>query len=178
MDSDIMDFFSVVNNRHSTRAFKNREVEEEKIKQILETVNKAPSAGNLQAYEIVLIRNKEKRDALTGTSTLGQKYIGEAPLVLVFCASPKRSSKYGPRGSGLYCIQDATIAASYAQLAATALGLSSVWIGAFDEKAVSRIINAKDVIPVAIIPIGYPDETPQLRPRRDLSDIVHNEKLP
>lgn len=172
-----MEFFEVLKQRRSVRAFKDKPVEEDKLKQILEAANSAPSAGNLQAYEIVVIKDNKKRAALSGTSTLGQKYIGEAPVVIVFCANPARSGKYGSRGAELYCIQDATIAASYAQLAATAVGLSSVWIGAFDPEAVSRLINARHVIPVVLLPIGYPDEEPAPRPRRKLDELVHNEKF-
>jgi len=53
-----MDFFDVIKKRHSVRAFKNKPIEEEKIKEILETINSAPSAGNLQAYHIILIKDQ------------------------------------------------------------------------------------------------------------------------
>ncbi len=172
-----MDFFTAVANRRSVRAFKSKAIEEAKLQKILESANSAPSAGNLQAYEIVLIKDKKQKKALAEASN-NQEFIAEAPAVLVFCANPMQSSRYGSRGADLYCVQDATIAASYAQLAATALGLSSVWVGAFDEKAVSKIINARAVLPIAIIPIGYPNEEPEKTPRRKISDIVHHEKLP
>jgi nitroreductase len=74
----------------------------------------------------------------------------------------------------LYCIQDATIACTYAMLAATALGLASVWVGAFDEQAVHKIICAEPGHrPIAMLPIGYPNESPRFRRRRALEDIVH-----
>jgi len=172
-----MDFFTAVANRRSVRAFKSKAIEKAKLQKILEAANSAPSAGNLQAYEIVLIKDNKQKEALTEASN-NQEFIAEAPVVLVFCANPRRSSRYSSRGADLYCIQDATIAASYAQLAATALGLSSVLVGAFDENAVSKIINARSVLPIAIIPIGYPNEEPEKTPRRKINDIVHNEKLP
>ncbi|MCX6818849.1 MAG: nitroreductase family protein [Candidatus Aenigmarchaeota archaeon] len=172
-----MDFFTAVSSRRSVRAFRAEAVEQAKLQKILESANSAPSAGNLQAYEIVLIKDKKQKEALAEASN-NQKFIAEAPIILVFCANPMRSSRYNSRGTNLYCIQDATIAASYAQLAATALGLSSVWVGAFDESTVSKIINARAVLPIAIIPIGYPNEEPEKTPRRKISDIVHNEKLP
>jgi len=169
-----MDFFEVLEKRRSIRKYKDEKVEDEKLLKILNAANSAPSAGNLQAYEIFLVRDKRKKHLLARAS-FDQHFIEEADVVLIFCANPSRSSKYyGRRGERLYCLQDATIAASYAQLAATALGLGSVWVGAFDDEKVLEIINApKSLIPIAIIPIGYPDENPRKRERRKLEDLVH-----
>ena len=173
-----MGFVDVVKNRHSVRSFKDKEIEQEKLKKLLEIINSAPSAGDLQAYEIVLVKSLGKRKELARAS-YGQSFVAEAPLILVFIANEKRaSSKYGQRGTSLYSIQDATIAASYAQLAATDLGLATVWVGAFDEKEVSRILNAQEHLkPIAIIPVGYANETPSKTPRRSLDDLVHEEEL-
>ena len=101
--------------------------------------------------------------------------MAQAPVVLVFCAHAARSAgKYGQRGADLYCIQDATIACTFAMLSATALELSTVWVGAFDEGKVSRIINAPQAHrPVAMLPIGYAAEEPRIKGRRSLSDLVH-----
>jgi nitroreductase len=82
--------------------------------------------------------------------------------------------RYTERGETLYCVQDATIACTYAMLAATALGLGSVWVGAFDEEAVHKVIAAEPGHrPIAMLPLGFSNETPRQRPRRSLDDIVH-----
>jgi len=130
--------------------------------------------SQLQAYEIFLVQDENKKRELA-LASFAQSFVAEAPVVLVFCANPGRSEKrYGKRGKNLYCIQDATIAAAYAQLAAVDLGLGSCWVGAFDEKEVLRILgNPEGLIPVAIIPIGYPAEQPPSTGRRKLEDIVH-----
>lgn len=172
-----MDFFDVVNARHSMRKYASTPVEENKLQQVLETANKAPSAGNLQGYEIYVVRNAEQRKLLSSASW-DQESLLEAPVVLVFCAHPARSEeKYAERGVTLYAVQDATIACAYATLAATALGLSSVWVGAFDPEPVRQIIGAPDgQIPVAILPLGYPGKELRVRPRRALKEIVHEVK--
>jgi nitroreductase len=172
-----MDFFEVLRRRHSVRLYRDREVEEDKLERILQAANSAPSAGNLQAYEIVVVRSRKRRMALA-EAALRQEFIAQAPVVLVFLINPSRTRwRYGLRGVHLYCIQDATIAAGYAQLAATAMGLGSVWVGAFDSSKVSEIIEADDeMTPVAILPIGYPKGKPELTPRRALSDLVHEER--
>jgi nitroreductase len=169
-----MDFFKIVEDRRSMRKFAEIPVEEEKLHKILETANRAPSAGNLQGYEIYVVRKLEQRQALVKAAG-DQEFLAEAPVVLVFCADPTRSAvKYGERGVTLYSIQDATIACSYSQLAAKAQGLDTVWVGAFDEAAVSEIVHVPpDLRPVAMLPIGYAGRVPSVRPRREISDLVH-----
>ena len=137
----------------------------------------APSAGDLQAYEIIAIERPELKSALAAAA-LDQEFIAQAPVVLVFLADVHRSeSKYSRRGATLFCIQDATIAAAYAQLAAAALGLGSCWVGAFDEDRVAKVIEAPDVMrPVAILPLGFPAERPTRPPRRPLQDLVRRER--
>lgn len=173
-----MDFSDVVRNRHSIRRYQARELEQEKLDTLLDTINAAPSAGDLQAYAVVLVRDTQGKQALA-TAAHGQTFLAEAPLVLVFCADHLRSAgKYGKRGAELYAIQDATIAAAYCQLAATALGLATVWVGAFDAEAAAAVLEAPNhVTPVAIIPVGYPAEEPSSTPRRQLDDLVRLEKF-
>ncbi|MEM4663230.1 MAG: nitroreductase family protein [Candidatus Diapherotrites archaeon] len=153
-----MEFFEVVDKRFSARSYLSKNVDEKLLEKILKTLSKAPSAGNLKAYRVYVIKDQETKDKLTEAAFF-QQFISEAPLVLVFCALPKISSKrYGKRGAELYCIQDATIAASYAQLAATALGLATCWVGAFDDDRVKKILNLQEEIPIAIMPLGYTNE--------------------
>jgi nitroreductase len=168
-----MDYFEAVKTRHSVRAFQKKPVEEEKIRRIIEAINLAPSAGDLQAYEVIVVKDPMLKDKLA-KAALGQGFLSEAPVCFVFVAYPERSSKkYGRRGSELYCIQDASIVTTYAMLAATALGLSSTWIGAFDEEAAARAIGAvKGKRPVAILPVGYGAESPESTPRRPVSAIA------
>ena len=168
-----MEFFEVVKNRHSVRDFKDKEIEKEKLEKLLYVANSAPSAGNLQAYQIFLVRKSAQKTALANAA-YGQDYIAQAPVSLIFCADPLRSaSKYGKRGSELYSIQDTTISAAYVHLAAVDLGLGSVIVGAFNEKAVSKILNLPDMLrPIIILPIGYPNEKPEITPRRKITDLV------
>ena len=170
-----MNFFDVVQNRHSIRAFTAVPIEPNNLQQILEAANRAPSAGNLQGYEIFVVQNAAKKAALT-KAALDQEFIADAPVVLVFCTHAARSAqKYGRRGETLYTVQDATIACTFAMLAATAVHLSSVWVGAFNTEIVQQIIDAPiGIVPVAILPIGYAAESPRLTPRRELTSIVHN----
>lgn len=169
-----MEFFEVIQKRRSIRCFEPRPLEIAQLQAILEAANRAPSAGNLQAYEIYVVTSAAHRTALA-QAALEQEFLAQAPVNLVFCAHPRRSARrYGERGAHLYALQDATIACTFAMLAATALGLGSVWVGAFDEDAVRRVIGApKDLLPIVILAIGHAAETPIPTPRRQLSDLVH-----
>jgi nitroreductase len=169
-----MQFQELIAARRSTRVFADRALEEEKLRGILEAANRAPSAGNLQAYEIYVARSSKRKSQLA-RAALEQNFISEAPVLLVFCASPGRAApRYGRRGERLYSSQDATIACTFAMLAAFDAGLATVWIGAFDEEAVRRAADLPPgLLPVAMLPIGYACEQPDPTPRRNLQDLVH-----
>lgn len=168
-----MEFSEVVKKRQSVRAYKDKEIEEKDLAKLLEIVNLAPSAGNLQAYHVIVVKDSEKR-SLLANAAYGQGFVKEAPVVLVFIAMPGASAgRYSSRGRELYSVQDATIAASYAQLAATNLGLATCWVGAFDESRVKKILDlSSDSKPIAILPLGYAAEKPYRTSRRRIDEGV------
>ncbi len=168
------DFFETVRLRHSIRKYQpDMEVEEEKLNAILEAACTAPSAGDLQAYHISVVRNPRIRQALSDAAP-GQQFIATAPVALVFSADPVRSAEqFGERGANIYALQDTTIAAAYAQLAVAAAGLASVWVGEFDEQGIRDALGLDaDQIPLSILCIGYAAEVGGLSPHRRLDDIV------
>ncbi len=168
------DFFETVRHRHSVRKYyADMPVEEEKLHAILEMACAAPTAGDLQSYRIIAVKDAKTREALC-QATKDQSFLCEAPVNLVFCADTGRAEQeYGARGKELYAIQDATIAASYAQLAIVAAGLGTAWVGYFDEQELSKRLNLEEgERPIAIITVGYPAELPEPTPRRPLDQIV------
>lgn len=169
-----MEFLNVVHERRSTRVFTDQPVEQDKLERILEATKAAPSAGNMQAYEIYLVRDADTRQALA-KAAYDQEFIFQAPIVLVFCTNPDRNrARYGQRGERLYAVQDATIACTIAMLAARDVDLGSVWVGAFNDDDVYKAIGSPPgQAPVAVLPIGYPAAWPAARPRREMKDLVH-----
>lgn len=168
------DFFETVHHRHSVRKYQSdMDVEQEKLHAILATACAAPSAGDLQPYKIIVVADAGLRKQLQQSAD-NQEFITQAPLCLVFCCDRERSAEaFGQRGQSLYAVQDATIAAAYAQLAVVAAGMGSTWVGQFDEKAVRSALNLSDnEEPVAMLSIGYPAELPEPTPRRHLDEVV------
>jgi len=169
-----MDVYQAIGSRRSIRAFKRDTVPEKILNKILEAAWWAPSAGNLQAREFILVTDPELKRKLCNAA-LGQSFIEEAPIDIVVCANERRSAqRYGQRGKELYCIQDATASVQNILLAAHALGLGTCWVGAFSEENVSEALNLPNgVKPIAIIPLGYPAEYPSATQRMRLKDLVH-----
>jgi len=167
------DFFETVRHRHSIRRYQPTVVEDEKIHAILEMACAAPSAGDLQSYQIIVVTNSQMRHELRHAAD-DQPFISEAPVCLVFCADTIRSAKkYGERGRDLYAIQDASIAASFAQLATVATGMASTWVGQFDEQQLMNLLKLPEGLkPIAMLSIGYPAEFPEPSPRRQMSEVV------
>ena len=165
------DLFAVMAKRRSTRKFSNKPVETTKIDKIIAAADTAPTAGNYQGFEIFYIKSPDKKKLLVEACN-NQPYV-DAPVVLVFCKNPSRVKfDFPDYVLKKFAIQDATLAAGYSQLASQALGLSSIWIGMFDEKKVMNVIGT-DLIPSSVLCIGYPEQTKFPKPRRNLKDLVH-----
>ena len=165
------DLFSVMAARRSTRKFADRPVEPEKVDRIIAAADTAPTAGNYQGFEIFLVRSPDTKRKLVAACN-NQPYV-DAPLVLVFCKNPARVKFDFPDYIlRKFAIQDATLAAGYSQLAAQALGLSSIWIGMLDEQKVMDVLGT-DLVPSSVLCVGYPKQTKYPKPRRNLSDLVH-----
>jgi len=165
------DLFAVMAKRRSTRKFSDKPVETTKIDKIIAAADTAPTAGNFQGFEIFYIKSPEKKKLLVEACN-NQPYV-DAPVVLVFCKNPSRVKFDFPEYVlKKFAIQDATLAAGYSQLAAQALGLSSIWIGMFDEQKVMDVIET-DLVPSSVLCIGYPKQTKFPKPRRNLKDLVH-----
>lgn len=171
-----MDILEAIKSRRSIRAFKSQNVPAEIVKNLIDAARWAPSAGNIQPWEFIIIRKPEIKRRLA-EAALGQAFIEEAPVVIVVCANEDRSSQgYGVRGRTLYCIQDTAAAIQNIHLVAYSLGLGTCWVGAFREEEARVTLKVPyGMRPVAIIPVGYPDEEPSPRSRRPINQIVHYE---
>jgi len=174
-----MEFEEVIKKRRSVRKFKQKEISDEKILEILRLAQLAPSAGNLQAYRVKIIKNEETRKKISAATYMTlkdgmQEWIFNAPAILVICADPKESeARYTERGRDLYSVQDATIFASYLQLVLTSMGLASTWVGAFHEEDLKKMLNIpEDLKIVALIPFGYSDEKTEPRERKKVVEIL------
>ena len=152
-----MEVLSVIMERRSIRNFEDKQVSREAVDKLIEALLWAPSAGNLQSRKFYFVTEAAIRQKLA-MAAYGQGFIARAPLVVVACADKETvSGRYGRRGVELDCVQDATLSAMCMMLEACELGLGSVWVGAFNEKDVSKALELpEDFRPVAILPVGYP----------------------
>jgi nitroreductase len=169
-----MDVFTAIRQRRSVRAYKAVEVEEEKLKKILEAARLSPSASNRQEWKFIVVRNEETKKKLA-KAAFGQSFIGEAPVVLVACGTESKAIM--ACGQPAYTV-DVSIACSFMILLAHELGIGTCWIGAFKEDEVKKILKIPDSVRiVAMIPLGYPDEDPSQRSRKGLDQIISFEKF-
>jgi nitroreductase len=172
----VTDLLEAIKGRRSIRAFKRKEVSGEYVERLIDAARWAPSAGNIQPWEYIVIRRPETKKALA-EAALDQSFIEEAPVVIVVCANEVSSFQgYGIRGKALYCIQDTAAATQNIHLVAYSFDLGTCWVGAFEEDEARRILKIPEgVRPVAIIPVGYADEGPTPPARRPLDQIFHSE---
>jgi nitroreductase len=172
-----VDVFEAIRGRRSVRAFRGeQDVAEEIVDRLIDAARWAPSAGNIQPWEFIIVRRPDIK-RLLAYAAYDQSFIQEAPVVIVVCADENRSSKrYGERGKTLFCLQDTAAAVQNILLTAYSLGLGTCWVGAFKEEEASRILNVPlGARPVALIPVGYPSGIPSPRNRRGVDETVHYE---
>ncbi|MFQ6058546.1 MAG: nitroreductase family protein [Anaerolineae bacterium] len=161
-----MNVLQAIKERRSIREFQRKEIPPQALEALSEALIWAPSAGNLQSRRFYFVFNQEVKERLA-RAALNQDFIAQAPLAIVACADHDRVAwRYRERGVRLYCLLDVAASIQNLLLAAHELGLATVWVGAFREEEVSRILGLPPHLrPITIVPVGYPAEHPA-PPRR------------
>jgi nitroreductase len=165
-----MELFNVVEKRYSVRSYCSDPVEPEKLRQILEAARLAPTACNRQAFKVIVVKTEGRREELQ--RIYRQDWFAAAPYVLGVCSIPEKGWVRG-QDQQSYAMVDAAIVMDHLVLAATALGLGTCWIAAFDPRAAREILSLDDSWePVVFTPLGYPDDVAIKRGRKSLDDLV------
>lgn len=171
-------FAAVVRRRAMIRAYKSDPVPEEKIHRLLKYAVRAPSAGNLQPWEFIVVKSADTRTKLA-KAAFNQTWMASAPVIIATCADIQRAgSRYGARGS-FYSLVDTAFASLLILLGAVEQGLGACFVGAYNPEEVARLFGLPDhVRPVGLITLGYPAEQPRRpgTPKIPLSKLIHLEK--
>jgi len=169
-----MDIITSIKGRRSIRKYSQVFIEEEKLKIIMEAMRLAPSASNTQKWKFIFVTDREKRVRLTEAAG-GQRFIQEAPVIVVGVATEDEYVMMcGQKSSTV----NVTIAMAYMTLEAYELGLGTCWLGHFDEAKVKKILNIPHAMRVvAMSPLGYPDEDPDERPRKNIDEVISLNKF-
>lgn len=173
MGLDTKAISDVILVRRSIRAYQKKELPKGFEEEVLNMAVWAPNAGNVQPWKFYVIHNADVKKSLA-EAAYGQAFVYEAPLVIGVCVRIDLAEKsYGNRGVNLYCIQDTAAAIQNMLLYAASKGIGTCWVGAFDENKVAKILKCTTKErPVAIIPFGYPAESPSPPRRKSVKDIT------
>ncbi len=174
--SDVV--LSVIKQRRSIRKYLDKEVTDEMVFELLDAARYAPSEGNQQPWEFIIIRDKRLKEQVVAAA-YGQMWMLDAPVFIVACINMRLArSVYGERGEKLYGIQSVAAAIQNMLLSAECLGLGTCWVGAFSEKRLAILLHCPEhVRPCAIITIGWPAERPGPLPLQGQEDYVHIESF-
>ena len=171
-----MDLIEAIEGRRSVREFKDKELPKGFLETAVRLGNLAPSAGNLQARDFIIVKDTPTKKMLA-LAAHGQNFVAQAQAVIVVCTNTDRISRYGHRGRELYMFMDAAAAIENILLYTYSKGLGSCWVGAFNDRAVSDNLKLPDFIkPVALLPIGYPNEVPPDPGRLSITKLLHDGK--
>ena len=160
--------------RTSIRQYKDQPVEDEKIDIMLKAAMAAPTAVNLQPWHFIVITDKETIGVLSGRQPTN------APLLIAVCGDTDKTTV--PDGNGKlpdFWIQDVSAATENLLLAAHALGLGAVWTGVYPvmerTAEVANVLNCpKNIVPLALVRVGYPDEAPAPKDKFKQENISYN----
>lgn len=197
-----MDVFDAIEKRRSIRKYKDKPVPEEMINKLLESARLAPSTSNTQTWRFKLVSDDESRGELCRAAH-GQKFVREAPLIIACCVDFDAFREQGRRALDLvvrrgvkpsmgmllhYAKKDphavaerkiingtmnVSIAVEHIALAATAMGLGTCWIRAFDVDRAQEVLDLpQGVVLLCLMTVGYPDHDPAPRPRKSLEEIT------
>jgi nitroreductase len=171
-------------SRRSIRKYKTDPVDENKIIAMLESARLAPSGGNKQPWNFILVRSEELKQQIVAVSH-HQSWMLNAPVFIVCVADVRTRLKEpdemvltdeSPEPAVKKIIRDTSIAVEHLVLQAEAMGLATCWVAYFDQKDIRPILNIpSDKYVVAVISVGYADEHPQARPRRSLKEMIYYE---
>jgi nitroreductase len=168
-----MDVFEAIEKRYSVRGYRSDPVEDEKLARVLEAARLAPTAANRQPFRMLVVHTRGREEELA--RVYGRAWFTQAPLVIGFIAVPGEA--WRRMDDKPYDEVDATIAMDHLVLAATALGLGTCWIAAFDPKAAREVFGLPDDAElVALTPLGYPDKGSAKTGRRPLDELVRHER--
>ncbi len=172
-----MDVRDAIIKRRSIRNYTDKSVSQELINEIINSARYTPSSGNIQNWQIIVVREEKTRKELS-IASLKQSWMEQAPVHLVICnILDKIEHMYGERGKDLYSIQNCSALIQNILLLATEKGLATCWVSAFEENMVSRILRIpSNARPEAIITLGYPNEEPEAPIRFNCQDITFHDK--
>jgi len=171
MEEKLKNFYELFTRRRSVRDFSDRDIENEVLDRILETGRRAPSAANCQPWHFIILKKGNRGDF----DSLLQKSFSTAPVIIVGCA--EREKAWVRKADGMnYAWVDVAIAMTEMVTAATAEGIGTCWIAAFDPEKVKMALGIPPRIDVvAALAMGYPKE-PLVREekrRKDIREIIH-----
>jgi nitroreductase len=166
----------LLDRRRMVRRFTQAPVDDATIERLLTAARRAPSAGDTEPWAFVVVRAPERRRALA-EAALGQQFVATAPALIVACADTRRARPRYRERAVRYGWIDVAFASLLLLLAAAEAGLGACFVGAFEDDEVTRLLRLPDgVLPVALIPVGHPAESPRGRKRRPASEVVHRER--
>jgi len=162
-----------IRKRQSVRSYQDKEIPEDVLQQILEAGRLAPSANNKQHWKFIVVKDDDLRKKLV-PACKNQKFIGEAPVVIVGCGTdPDYVMTCGEHSYSI----DLTIALDHMSLEAASLGLGTCWIGAFYQDQVKEILGVPENVRItSLMPLGYPKVLGTKTERKSLSEIICYEK--
>jgi nitroreductase len=173
-----MDVKQAIEQRRSIRKYKVDEVSDNLIKEILEAGRLVPTGNNAQPQRFYIVKKQEDKQKLKDNNIFFQDFVYTAPVIIVCAADPQvytKQVKGWDSDNNTRALRDLSLATSFMLLRATELKLGTCVVGWIDKEKIKKILNIPSsyIVPY-IVTLGYADEKPKERVRKDLNDFILN----
>lgn len=180
-----MELKDIIEKRKSVRSYTEEAVSDELVLRIIEAGHKAPTAGNLQPWDFIIVKEEQKKREIVNTTFVGndrsstqrQEWMLQAPVFIAVCADRDRCySRYGDEGLKSLIYLDCAACIENMLLAVVDVGLASCWVSGFRKNELVSVLELPPSHePIGVLPVGYSNDSSPRRPKRELSDIIHRE---
>jgi len=167
-----VDAIEAILTRRSIRRYTPQQVAEETVRQLLQAAMSAPSAGNERPWHFIVITDRRLLDEIPRFHPFAAM-LKEASVAIVVCGDLRLEQYKG------HWVQDCSAATQNLLLAAHTKGLGAVWVGIYPRE--DRVINVRkllglpdSVVPLCLVPLGYPAERIPSSDRYDASRVHSN----
>jgi nitroreductase len=168
-----MNFLELAEKRISVRGYLPEPVDEAALAKVLAAARLAPSAANRQPWHIIVVRDTAARRDLA--AAYPRDWFQQAPLLLAVCVEPAKAWVHASGKN--FADVDGAIMMDHITLCAASLGLGTCWVAAFDRaKAKSALLLPDGIEPLALTPLGRPNDAGRPKTRKPLTEIIHHDR--
>ena len=170
-----MDVDKCIKERRSVREYLKKKISWPNVSKILDAGIHAPCSGGIQNYNFIVVQSDKKRDDIA--RACNQLWMLGAPVFIIVCNNKEKIKKFYEDEADHYAVQNCAAAIENMLIQAQSFGISSCWVGSYDEIKLTRILKLPDNVNIeAIVVLGYSEDKPKMPKRFTIDRLTYFEE--